>query len=225
MKYCDVKKPTTLHDGPSLSPHMTWSHHNTCWEGNNGSCTVIQTKCYFSPLRVFRLSAKWKGGASQFKWVCKICGKTIQVKRGNKTNLRDHLASYHPAIEVRLPPPPATQSRGAAHAGASRQLGVGEAFARVARYSRDSDRHKRLTGAVTQYLVEKMVPFSTVEKPAFKSLLQKFDKQYELPGKTYFSETVLPKMYNTVRASVQSELKSVDFFSACQVWIWLLTWV
>ena len=59
-----------------------------------------------------------------------------------------------------------------------------------------------------------MVPFSTVEKPAFKSLLHKFAKQYELPGKTYFSETAVPKMYKTVRASVQSELKSVDFFSA-----------
>ena len=61
-----------------------------------------------------------------------------------------------------------------------------------------------------------MVPFSTVEKPAFNSfwLLQKFDKQYELPGKTYFSETAVPKMYNTVRASVQGELKSVNFFSA-----------
>lgn len=144
--------------------------------------------------------------------VCKICGKKIQAKRGNTSNLRSHLASYHPATEARLPPP--TPSRAAAHVGASRQLGVGEAFARVAKYSMESDRHKRLTDAVTRYLVEEMVPFTTVEKPAFKSLLQKFDKQYELPGKTYFSETAVPKMYNTVRASVQSELKNVDYFSA-----------
>ncbi|XP_076591430.1 E3 SUMO-protein ligase ZBED1 [Chaetodon auriga] len=127
--------------------------------------------------------------------VCKLCGKKIQVKRGNTSNLRSHLASYHPALEARLPPH--TPSRAAAHVGASRQLGVGEAFARVAKYSIDSDRHKRLTDAVTRYLVEEMVPFATVEKPAFTSLLQKFDKQYELPGKTYFSETAVPKMYNT----------------------------
>ncbi len=43
------------------------------------------------------------------------------------------------------------------------------------------------TAAVTQYLVEEIVPLNTVEKPAFKSMLQKFDKQYELPVKTYFS--------------------------------------
>lgn len=59
-----------------------------------------------------------------------------------------------------------------------------------------------------------MVPFSMVAKPAFKSMLKKFDKQYELPGKTYFSETAVRKMYNTVKALVKSEHKNVDYFSA-----------
>ncbi len=59
-----------------------------------------------------------------------------------------------------------------------------------------------------------MVPLNRVEKPAFKSMLQKFDKQYELPGKTYFSETAVPKMYNTVKTSIKMELMNVDYFSA-----------
>uniref|UniRef100_A0A9J7X3Z0 HAT C-terminal dimerisation domain-containing protein n=1 Tax=Cyprinus carpio carpio TaxID=630221 RepID=A0A9J7X3Z0_CYPCA len=59
-----------------------------------------------------------------------------------------------------------------------------------------------------------MVPFNTVEKAAFKSMLQKFDKQYELPGKTYFSETAVPKMYSRVKTSIKSELLNVDYFSA-----------
>ncbi|RXN13466.1 zinc finger BED domain-containing 1-like protein [Labeo rohita] len=74
------------------------------------------------------------------------------------------------------------------------------------------NKHKQ--AAVTQYLVEEMVPFNTVEKPAFKSMLQKFDKQYELPGKTYFSETAVPKMYNTVKTSIKMELMNADYFSA-----------
>jgi len=74
--------------------------------------------------------------------------------------------------------------------------------------------HKCLTDAVTQNLVLEMVPFNTVEKPAFKSMLQKFDKQYELPGKTYFSETAVPKMYSTVKTSIKSELMNIDYFSA-----------
>ncbi len=87
-------------------------------------------------------------------------------------------------------------------------------FSRFFMTVRTLNRYKCLTDAVTQYLVEEMVPLNTVEKPAFKSMLQKFDKQYELPGKTYFSETAVPKMYNTVKTSIKMELKNVDYFSA-----------
>lgn len=59
-----------------------------------------------------------------------------------------------------------------------------------------------------------MLHFNTVEKPAFKSMLQTFDKQYEPPGKTYFSETAVPKIYSTVKTSIKSELMNVDYFSA-----------
>ena len=131
--------------------------------------------------------------------ICRVCARKVAVKRGNTTNLRSHLAHYHPAIEAQLPPPShGPASKATAQAGCSRQLGVTESFARLAKYSHECNRHKDLTAAVTQYLVEEMVPFSTVEKPAFRSMLQKFDKQYELPGKTYFSETAVPKLYDKV---------------------------
>lgn len=90
---------------------------------------------------------------------------------------------------------------------------MAEAFGRVTKYSRDSARHKSLTSAVTRYLVDEMVPFRTVEKPSFKSMIQKLDKQYELPGKTYFSETAVPKMYNELKAIIKSEIKDVDYFT------------
>lgn len=123
--------------------------------------------------------------------ICKICCKKVPVTRGNTSNLRCHLANCHPAIEAQLPPQAsgrgATSKRTAEASNVtSRQLGVAEAFAKSVKYSRESNRHKCLTAAVTLYLVQEMVPFNTVEKPAFKSMLQKFDKQYELPGKTYF---------------------------------------
>ncbi len=139
------------------------------------------------------------------------------MTRGNTSNLRCHLANCHPAIEAQLPPQASGRgatSKRTAEAGTSRQLGVAEAFAKSVKYNRESNRYKCLTAAVTQYLVEEMVPLNTVEKPAFKSMLQKFDKQYELPGKTYFSETAVPKMYNTVKTSIKMELMNVDYFSA-----------
>ncbi len=149
--------------------------------------------------------------------ICKICGKKVRVTRGNTSNLRCHLANCHPAIEAQLPPQASGRgatSKRTAEAGTSRQLGVAEAFAKSVKYNRESNRYKCLTATVTQYLVEEMVPLNRVEKLAFKSMLQKFDKQYELPGKTYFSETAVPKMYNTVKTLIKMELMNVDYFSA-----------
>ena len=66
-------------------------------------------------LEHFGFQPNEKGEPANFnEAICKICGKTVQVKQANTTNLRAHLASYHPAIETRLPLPPATQNRGAA---------------------------------------------------------------------------------------------------------------
>ncbi|XP_078020895.1 E3 SUMO-protein ligase ZBED1-like [Epinephelus lanceolatus] len=109
----------------------------------------------------------------------------------------NHRGTKRPtAVHVGPPPPPHVTNR------------------RGCRHPHDPHRVAQQPVPADNYLVEEMVPFNTVEKPAFKSLLQKFDKQYELPGKTYFSETAVPKMYNTARALVQSELKNVDYFSA-----------
>ncbi|KAK7898280.1 hypothetical protein WMY93_019133 [Mugilogobius chulae] len=148
--------------------------------------------------------------------VCKICEAKISVKRGNTSNLRAHLSTHHPAAAARLPKP-VSGCRGAASAGTGgtcRQLGVAEAFARVTTYNRDSNRHRSLTAAVTRYLVEELVPFQTVEKPSFKSMLRKFDKQYDLPGKSFFSETAVPQTYEAVRGKVLKEIKKIKHFSA-----------
>ena len=41
-----------------------------------------------------------------------------------------------------------------------------------------------------------MQPFSTVEKPAFRQMLQTFDRQYKMPGRTYVSQTAIPQLYS-----------------------------
>ncbi len=107
------------------------------------------------------------------------------MTRGNTSNLRCHLANCHPAIEAQLPPQASGRgatSKRTAEAGTSRQLGVAEAFAKSVKYNRESNRYKCLTAAVTQYLVEEMVPLNTVEKPAFKSMLQKIRQAVRVAG-------------------------------------------
>ncbi len=82
------------------------------------------------------------------KTICKICARKAPVKQVNTSNLRSHLASL-PAIEAQLLPPAPSlgaASKGTAQAGATQQLGEGEVFAQVAKYSRESKRRKCLIG-------------------------------------------------------------------------------
>lgn len=94
--------------------------------------------------------------------------------------------------------------------GQQRQLGVFKAFARGAKQQRDSNKWRALTDNVTRYLVEELVPFRTVEKPAFKAMLQAFDKQYAPPDQKYISQKAIPEKYIKVKDGIIRELKDTD---------------
>ncbi|KAL7841435.1 hypothetical protein SRHO_G00251260 [Serrasalmus rhombeus] len=126
------------------------------------------------------------------------------------TNLRSHLRVNHPSVFAeRGSSTPA--SGGGTTSGQQR---LSEAFARGEKYQRDSNQWRVLTDSVTRYLVEEMVPFRTVEKPAFKAMLQAFDKQYVRLDQKYFSQTAIPAMCLTMKDGIIRDLKDVDHFSA-----------
>ena len=58
-----------------------------------------------------------------------------------------------------------------------------------------------------------MVSFNTVEQSTFKAMLQTFDKQYELPGRKYFSNAAVPKLYNDLRENISPVLQDVDYLA------------
>ncbi len=146
--------------------------------------------------------------------ICHICRRKVSVSRGNTTNLRSHLRINHPLAFAG--PGSSTHTLGNVKpttSGQERQLRVSEAFARGAKDQSDSNQWRVLTDSVTHYLVEEMVPFRTVQKPAFKAMLQAFDKQYVLPDRKYFSQTAIPEKYLSVKDGIIRELKDVDYFS------------
>lgn len=90
---------------------------------------------------------------------------------------------------------------------------MAEAFSKATKYKKDSDKWRVLTDSVTRYLVLGMVPFRTVEKSSFKEMLNTFDKQYELPGRNYFSQTAVPALYSKVKDDVQREIQEISNFA------------
>ncbi|KAI2658595.1 E3 SUMO-protein ligase ZBED1 [Labeo rohita] len=139
--------------------------------------------------------------------VCQICKREIPAKAANTTNLRNHLKAHHPTEFAEV-----LKSSRAAHT--SSQVTIAQAFERVTKYKRDSMKWRTLTDSVTRYIAKEMQPFNTVEKPAFKEMLYNFDKQYELPGKTYISKTAIPNLYREVKDEILKDFKEIDFYSA-----------
>ena len=45
-------------------------------------------------------------------------------------------------------------------------------------------------------------------------MLQTFDSQYELPGRTYVSQTAIPQLYNSVKDNILKEIKDIPLYSA-----------
>ncbi len=62
--------------------------------------------------------------------ICRLCGKKLSVKRANTSNLQ----SCYPAAYTR-------------------QLGIAEAFSKMTKYKRESDKWKTLTRNVATFLV------------------------------------------------------------------------
>lgn len=87
-------------------------------------------------------------------------------------------------------------------------MAIAEAFGRVSKYYKH-DRIRCPSLSVSRYTAKEMQPFSTVEKPGFKEVLQKFDKQYKLPK-------LQSPIYATgcVKDDTLKNSKEIDFYSA-----------
>lgn len=142
--------------------------------------------------------------------VCRLCLKVVATKKSNTTNLHAHLKLNHPVEFAQLGKKTAPRDAETS----ARQSTITEAFHRQSKYSRNSAKWCALTESVVRYIAKEMQPFNTVEKPAFRDMLQTFDRQYELPSRKYVSQTAIPELYNRVKDLILNELKDIKFYSA-----------
>ena len=90
---------------------------------------------------------------------------------------------------------------------------LGKAIQRTELFTRGSQRWKEITESVTHFMVKNMIPFNTVEKPGFHSMVRKLDPRYEVPSRKYCSKTVLPSLYTETRERVTKELQEAEYYS------------
>ncbi|MBN3309591.1 ZBED1 protein, partial [Amia calva] len=140
--------------------------------------------------------------------ICRLCKKKVKVKDAQTTNLRSHIQIHHPAVAASFEP----RSAAASQSGKNSSLTpIAAAFACGKKYDKSSLKWTQCTLAVTHFLVKEMVPLSLVDKTEFRSMLQTFDRQYEVPSRNYFSRTAISELYNKVKPEVMSNISSADY--------------
>ena len=67
-----------------------------------------------------------------------------------------------------------------------------------------SIRHKKITEKIAGVLVHDFQPFSFVENRGFKELMEELEPRYEIPHRTTFSRSVIPRIYKEVKEQIYS---------------------
>ena len=107
------------------------------------------------------------------KAVCRYYTAEVKYNGGSTYNLTTHYNNHHMGQK----------------SSGSEQPSIRETFGFPKKYARSSSQHIMLVRKVAEYLIADLRPFNTVESEAFKNLCTSIDSKFDLPGKTYFSNT------------------------------------
>lgn len=147
--------------------------------------------------------------------VCHLCHRKVRTRGSNTSNLFSHLRTTHAKEYSIVKDAKQTKKVKSTEKGeSSEQLSIVQALGRNEKYSRSSKRWAEVTDAITYCMAKDLMPIYSVEKEGFQRLVSTLDRKYELPGRKYFSQTAIPRLYADTRDTVMAELKSISWFSA-----------
>lgn len=74
------------------------------------------------------------------------------------------------------------------------------------------ERVSGITAAIGRFIAFDMRPISTIEGQGFQSLIHYLEPKYEIPCRRVFTETVIPRLYESLKNNILQQLKSANSF-------------
>ena len=96
-----------------------------------------------------------------------------------------------------------------------KQMTLGEALKKKETYPPNSNRASDINEKIGRFIVKDLQPFKVVETESFKEVLRILDPKYNVPGIRFFTETLIPKMYNDTKEQLRSSLSLSLSHSKC----------
>ncbi|XP_073332449.1 E3 SUMO-protein ligase ZBED1-like [Pagrus major] len=142
---------------------------------------------------------KW---TDKTKTACKYCRRLLPYN-GNTSNMQQHISRHHSEKQSELTPPQRKLPRG--------QTTLTGGFA--APLHHHNARAQEITKAIGYFIGKDLRPFSVVENEGFRLLMNTLEPRYRIPSRQHFSQVVVPKLYQEVRAHVVEILREADTVS------------
>ena len=143
---------------------------------------------------------KEDGVVNKAEAVCKICSVKLKYT-GSTSNLLYHLNNCHPDKVF-------GNSKTDSKEKQSKQPSLFD-FRSKKPYSFESSQAKKLHKKVAEFIVEEMLPLSTVEKESFRDLVEALDPQYRVLSRTSLKDKVIPEMYEETRQKLLKNLNEI----------------
>lgn len=145
---------------------------------------------------------------------CKHCRK-ISSYTGNTTNMTTHMYRHHPNIDSGTTSKQAKASTSTTKADklsfnssnttTTGQLRLQESF--NLRFSPTSMKAIAITKSIGAFIALDMRPYTIVESPAFRHMINTIEPRYQVPSSSHFAEKIVPELYNEAKSKVQDQLK------------------
>lgn len=146
-------------------------------------------------------------------------GKT--VKSFTTSNLKKHLRLCHLSAfkEMEEKEREATRIQQIDRGQSSKQVSLEVIVERSKQLLFDSPRARKITMLIGEMIAVDNQPFSVVGDIGFGRLVNFLEPRYQIPSRKYFSETLIPELYEKVKVKVKVLLANQQHVS-CTTDIW-----
>lgn len=145
-------------------------------------------------------SSRGERQVDRTKTICRHCSTEIGYAAGNTSNMTTHLKRHHPNVDIT-----GTRKKQSAKAV---QMQIPMAFKQP--LPANSDRAKGITNAIGVFIATDLRPYSVVENPGFKHMLNVIEPRYQVPSRPHFSQQVIPALYKQTQAVVVNDLSKAS---------------
>lgn len=148
---------------------------------------------------------------------CNICQTVVKVKCSSTTNLHAHIKRHHPGINIDV----STKSKQKRSDFTNINISVNDTdndatttlTSLWTKLPTTSKRHKDISASIAKYIALDMRPLDSVNDRGFVQLIHTLEPRYSLQSRTHITETLLPRMFRDLKATIKDEIAKVQFVS------------